>query len=55
MKCPDCGSEMNYHADKLDYSAAVAPDGAADVELGGVIQQVHTCPDCGRTEMRVAP
>jgi hypothetical protein len=23
MVCPDCGIEMNYHAEKLDYTAAL--------------------------------
>ncbi len=48
MRCPDCGIDMNHHADKIDYSTQTA-----DTELGGVIQEVHTCPECGKTEMRM--
>ena len=52
MKCPDCGAEMNHHADKLDYGAASgeAPDGGE----GGVVIEAHACPDCGRTAARAA-
>ena len=50
MRCPDCGAEMNHHADKLDYGAA--PDGAPDA--GGVVIEAHTCPDCGRAAARRA-
>jgi hypothetical protein len=53
MKCPDCGIDMNHHADKINYSAALAAPGTADAELGGVIEEVHTCPGCGKTEMRI--
>ena len=50
MNCPDCGAEMNHHADKLDYGAAA--DEASDA--GGVVIEAHTCPDCGRTATRPA-
>jgi ribosomal protein S27AE len=48
MRCPDCGAEMNHHADKLDYGAAADEDSE-----GGVIE-AHTCPACGRTATRPA-
>ena len=51
MKCPDCGIDMNHHADKINYSAA--PSETADADVGGVIEEVHTCPECGKTEMRI--
>ena len=53
MKCSDCGSEMNHHADKIDYSGGVAGPDAADAELGGVVAEVHTCPGCGKTALRI--
>ena len=53
MKCPDCGIDMNHHADKIDYSAALAEPAIA-TELGGVIEEVHTCPGCGKAELRIA-
>ena len=46
MNCPDCGAEMNHHADKLDYGT--------DAEAGGLVIEAHTCPDCGRTATRPA-
>ena len=52
MKCPDCGAEMNHHADKLDYGAA---EGAVeDAFDGGALVEAHACPDCGRTATRPA-
>ena len=52
MKCPDCGAEMNHHADKLDYGAAA--DDAYETDEGGLVIEAHTCPDCGRTATRAA-
>jgi ribosomal protein S27AE len=54
MKCPDCGIDLNHHADKIDYSSGRETMETADVELGGVIEEVHACPECGRTETRMA-
>lgn len=51
LKCPDCGAEMNHHADKIDYGLGEDADDASD---GGVVVEAHTCPDCGRTETRPA-
>jgi hypothetical protein len=50
IKCPDCGAEMNHHAAKIDYSH----DDAAIVDptFGGVLNEVHTCPECSKTELR---
>jgi hypothetical protein len=43
MLCPDCGTEMNQHATKIDYRGETP-----------VLQEVHTCPGCGRIELRQA-
>lgn len=50
--CPDCGIEMNHHAMKIDYSADNTD--LVDPVFGGVVQEAHTCPDCGRTSLRKA-
>ncbi|HYY58240.1 MAG TPA: hypothetical protein VE842_12980 [Pyrinomonadaceae bacterium] len=52
MVCPDCGVEMNYHADRVDYSAGENEESAIDPVLGGVIEEAHSCPGCGRTHTR---
>jgi predicted RNA-binding Zn-ribbon protein involved in translation (DUF1610 family) len=52
--CPDCGIEMNYHAEKIDYTSALIDPAATDPDLGGVLEEVHTCPRCGKTETRRA-
>lgn len=52
MICPDCGVEMNHHADKIDYAAALEDAQAIDQDFGGVVEEAHTCPVCGRTHLR---
>ena len=54
MICPSCGVEMNYHADKIDYTAALAHPYKMDPDLGGILEEVHACPKCGGTEVRIA-
>ena len=55
MTCPECGVAMNHHADKVNYTAALDEPGAADPDLGGVLEEAHTCPQCGQTAVRRAP
>jgi hypothetical protein len=44
---------MNHHAEKIDYSADTTVDASAfDPDLGGVLEEVHTCPACGKTHAR---
>jgi ribosomal protein S27AE len=52
MICPDCGAEMNHHAMKIDYSVEDAA--LIDPTFGGVVQEAHTCPQCGRSDLRRA-
>jgi predicted RNA-binding Zn-ribbon protein involved in translation (DUF1610 family) len=54
MLCPDCGVEMNFHAMKIDYAAALDDASAIDDDFGGVLEEAHTCPSCGRTHLRRA-
>lgn len=54
MICPDCGVEMNHHADKIDYSAEPREGDEIDPAFGGIIEEAHTCPLCGRTHLRRA-
>jgi predicted RNA-binding Zn-ribbon protein involved in translation (DUF1610 family) len=54
MICPDCGVEMNHHAEKIDYAAALDEPSAIDPDFGGVLEEIHTCPVCGKTETRRA-
>ena len=54
MICPTCGVEMNMHAEKVEYTDAKAGDEAFDPDLGGVVEEFHSCPHCGRTLTRPA-
>ena len=55
LRCPECGAEMNHHADKVDYPAGLDQPEAVDPALGGVLQEVHGCPGCGNVALRRAP
>jgi len=55
MLCPDCGVEMNYHAEKIDYNGS--PDEETDgfdADFGGVVEEAHSCSLCGKTLLRKA-
>jgi predicted RNA-binding Zn-ribbon protein involved in translation (DUF1610 family) len=52
MTCPDCGAEMNQHAVRIDYGTD--DPRLFDAVFGGALKEAHTCPECGRTEMRAA-
>lgn len=47
MICPRCGVKMNHHSDKLVYSSDAKDIGRFDPNLGGLIEEFHTCPKCG--------
>jgi predicted RNA-binding Zn-ribbon protein involved in translation (DUF1610 family) len=47
MICPDCGVEMNHHANKIDYSNDTPEE--VDADLGGTLEEAHICPECGKT------
>jgi len=54
MICPECGDEMNHHADKLTYSSNSAEVQPLYSALGGVLEEMHACPGCGAVESRRA-
>ena len=47
MMCPECGVEMNHHAEKLVHPSGAHEASAMDPILGGMIEEIHTCPQCG--------
>lgn len=51
MICAHCGATMNHHATKIDYSVELT---ATDEAFDGALEEVHTCPGCGRIELRRA-
>jgi len=53
--CADCGVPMNHHADKVRKETHPDDVSAFDSGLGGVIEEFHTCPQCGKTQSRRAP
>jgi ribosomal protein S27AE len=52
MKCPECGVEMNHHADKLVEPTDRKEAKRVDPALGGIIEEQHACPKCGMGQAR---
>ena len=52
MRCPSCNVDLNYHADKLVSPVSAEEVAQADPVFGGVIKELHCCPQCGKTETR---
>jgi hypothetical protein len=49
MVCAACGTQMNQHGEKVDYSA-VGPM-PVDPVFHGVVQEVHQCTGCGNVQL----
>ncbi|HEX6436343.1 MAG TPA: hypothetical protein VF182_04380 [Candidatus Binatia bacterium] len=54
MICPNCGNQMNHHADKLVDPVKPEDLRHRDTALGGVIEEIHGCPGCGAAASRRA-
>ncbi|TMB49051.1 MAG: hypothetical protein E6J60_13540 [Deltaproteobacteria bacterium] len=54
MICPTCGIEMNHHAEKLVLPSGPHEASSVDPVLGGMIEELHTCPRCGSGASRRA-
>lgn len=52
MNCPNCGAEMNHHADKFVHDSAPGDEDAAEANV--FILEAHTCPACGHYATRAA-
>ena len=52
MICPECRIEMNFHAEKLVYFESATQAGGTHA---GQVEEMHSCPGCGRTESRLQP
>ena len=54
MICPRCGTPMNRHADKLVETSSPRDAVDVDPDLGGIVEETHTCPKCGFVQFRRA-
>jgi len=54
IRCPRCGAEMNFHAEKVDYSRTPGDPAEVGAVFDGVLVEFHTCPECGQAEERTA-
>ena len=50
MMCATCGTPMNQHAEKVDFTSSTH----ADPVFYGTVQQIHQCAGCGNVQMRPA-
>jgi len=54
MICPNCHVEMNHHCDKLMQATDSQQSSPLDETVGGVLEEFHSCPNCGRGGSRHA-
>jgi predicted RNA-binding Zn-ribbon protein involved in translation (DUF1610 family) len=54
MTCPDCGIEMNHQAEKPVEPRSPEEVRQVDPDIGVLIEEIHTCPECGKAEARLA-
>jgi predicted RNA-binding Zn-ribbon protein involved in translation (DUF1610 family) len=52
MRCDGCGVQMNPHAEKPAAPVTAAEAARADWALGGLVEEIHHCPACGRVQSR---
>ena len=52
MMCQRCGVAMNHHAEKLLDPRDAREAARMDPGMGGMIEEVHTCPECGEVASR---
>ena len=50
MRCPDCDTLMNRHAEKPVKDPGPEESRSFDAVLGGTIAVIHCCPGCGKVE-----
>lgn len=50
-QCDVCGVDMNHNAEKIDYTACLDDPESIDPDLGGILEEFYTCPECGKTDM----
>lgn len=52
MICKECGDPMNHHADKLVDPVSAQEAARMDPKLGGIIEEMHYCAQCGMGDSR---
>ena len=50
--CNYCGVEMNFHAEKINYSKINDVESDVNNNEDELIDEIHTCPECGKSESR---
>ena len=55
MRCPNCGTLMNRHAEKLLKAGHPEESVPSDTILDELIASIHCCPGCGKVEAVTEP
>jgi hypothetical protein len=53
--CPNCGVEMNHHADKVNEVILIQTQKVLGENFNGVIEAVYACATCGMTTKSALP
>lgn len=53
VRCEKCGWEMNRHAEKIDYAAALEHPKMIIKDFSGILMSFHKCPNCGNTQTKI--
>jgi ribosomal protein S27AE len=52
MKCPKCGTGMNFHAEKIVYGPSTDSSESETDWFNASLQEFHACPQCGAAGWR---
>ncbi len=52
MKCPKCGADMNFHAEKIVYGLSTDNAESETDWFNASLQEFHECPRCGAAVSR---
>jgi len=52
VRCEPCDMEMNHHAVRLREPSSREEAARVDPDLGGIEEEIHTCPGCGHSKKR---
>ncbi len=52
MKCPKCGADMNFHAQKIVHGLTSDSAESEEDSSNTALLEFHACPNCGAAASR---